>query len=192
MLLTLATHQPQALVAIVQKTPSWVWGLLVALLWLGFSQLAQRRATVARTVLLPVATAGLSAYGLVSGFGATGQASKILAAWIAAAALLAAASLALRPQPPSGTRYDAATRTFHLPGSAVPLALIMGIFLTKYLVGIELALQPALERDTAFGLEIAGLYGLFNGVFVARALRLWRLRRLARGSATADALPVSF
>lgn len=188
MLITLALQQPQALVAIAQRTPAWVWGLLAALLWLGASQLARRQASALRILSMPVAMAGLSAHGLVSGFGAAGLSGGVIAAWLAALALLASASLALWPRAPSGTRYDAASRTFHLPGSAVPLALIVGIFLTKYLVGIELALQPPLARDAAFALEIAALYGLFNGLFVARAARLWRL---ARGTAPRHSVPVS-
>jgi hypothetical protein len=175
MLFTLITRHPQALAAIVQQTPTWVWGLLAALVALGASQLRQREASAARVAVMPVAMAGLSAYGLVSGFGAAGQAAGILAAWLATAALVAAACLALAPQPPQGARYDAAARRFHLPGSAVPLALTLGIFFTKYLVGVELALQPALAHDTGLALAIAALYGLFNGVFAARALRLWRL-----------------
>lgn len=189
MLLTLITHQPQALATIVQKTPPWVWGLLIALIALGASQLRQRQASAARMAILPLAMTGLSAYGLVSGFSTAGQAGGVLAAWLAAAALVGAASLALWPRPPSGSRYDAASRRFHLPGSAMPLALILGIFLTKYLVGIELALQPALARDAVFALEIAALYGMFTGLFVARAARLWRL---ARGTGPARAIPVPF
>ena len=57
----------------------------------------------------------------------------------------------------------------------MPLVLIVGIFLVKYAVGVELALQPALARDGTFALQIAVLYGLFNGLIVARALRLGRL-----------------
>lgn len=186
MLSTLILHQPQVLATIVQKTPLWVWGLLAALLWLGISQLAQRQASAGRVLLMPVAMAGLSAYGLVSAFGAAGSAASVFAIWLAAAALLAVASLALWPRPPSGASYDAASRSFKLPGSAAPLALILGIFLTKYLVGVELALQPALAHDTAFALEIAALYGLCNGLFAARAARLWRL---AHGASPARSIP---
>lgn len=177
MLFTLIHQHPQALLSIVQGTPTWVWGLLAALLCLGASQLAARSARLPRVLLMPIAMAGFSAYGLVSGFGPSGQAGGVLAAWLAAAALLMAASLALRPAAPQGTRYDATTRRFHLSGSAMPLVLILGIFLTKYLVGVELVLQPALARDAVFALEIAALYGLFTGLFAARALRLWRLAR---------------
>ena len=60
--------------------------------------------------------------------------------------------------------------------------LWLGIFLTKYIVGVELALQPALEHDTGVALQVAVLYGVFNGVFTARAARLWRLARRATRS----------
>ena len=70
----------------------------------------------------------------------------------------------------------------------MPLALILGIFLTKYFVGVELAMQPTLARDGSFALQIAVLYGVFNGLFAARALRLWRL---ARQNAPMAATPAS-
>ena len=74
----------------------------------------------------------------------------------------------------------------------MPLGLILGIFLTKYFVGVELALQPALARDSSFALQIALLYGVFNGLFAARALRLWRLvRRSASFAATPPASSAS-
>jgi hypothetical protein len=90
----------------------------------------------------------------------------------------------LRRKLAPGVRYDAARARFTLPGSAVPLALMMGIFLTKYAVGVALSVAPALSRDAAFAAVVGGLYGAFSGVFGARALRLWRLalaedRRLA-------------
>ncbi|MFT3814067.1 MAG: hypothetical protein QM740_11890 [Acidovorax sp.] len=177
MLLQLLIHQPQAIVQIVRQTPAWVWGLLAALLWLGASQLSARTASLARVMAMPLAMAAFSAYSLASAFGGAGQPGLTLAAWVAAAATTAALALRLRPLPPAGTRYESGARRFHLPGSALPLALILGIFLTKYLVGVELALQPALARDSGFVLQIAPLYGVFNGLFAARSLRLWRLAR---------------
>ena len=89
--------------------------------------------------------------------------------------LIAGVALWLQPAAPQGTLYESKSRCFYIPGSAMPLALILGIFLTKYLVGVELALQPALARDSGFALQIAALYGVFNGLFAARALRLWKL-----------------
>ena len=64
-------------------------------------------------------------------------------------------------------------------GSSVPLGLILGIFFTKYVVGVELALQPPLAHDSTFTLQVATLYGVFNGLLAARAARLWQLARQA-------------
>ncbi|MFN3439209.1 MAG: DUF6622 family protein [Acidovorax sp.] len=174
MLLNLLTQQPQMLGQIIQNTPFWVWGLLAGLLGLGGSQLFDRNVSLVRAMVMPVAMTGLSVYGLVSAFG---KAGTVLGAWLIAATLIAALALWLQPTAPSDTLYAGSSRSFFIPGSAMPLALILGIFLTKYFVGVELALQPALTRDSSFALQIAVLYGVFNGLFAARALRLWRLAR---------------
>lgn len=175
MLLPLLVNQPQMLGQIVRQTPYWVWGLLAALVWLGASQMFDRKAHLARVVAMPLAMAGFSLYGLASAFGGAGHTASTLAAWAAAAAGATASALWFQPTAPSGTRYDSGSRSFHLPGSTMPLVLILGIFVTKYLVGVELALQPALAQSGGFALQIATLYGLFNGFFAARSLRLWRL-----------------
>ena len=130
---------------------------------------------------MPAAMTGLSVYGVVSAFGQAPQATAVLAAWLGAAVAITAVALWLQPQPAAATRYSAESRSFFVPGSVAPLLLILGIFLTKYLVGVELAMQPALARDSEFALQIAVLYGLFSGVFAARALRLWRLARRTIG-----------
>jgi hypothetical protein len=74
-----------------------------------------------------------------------------------------------------GTRYDATDRTFFLPGSWVPLATILGIFLTRYIVNVDLAMNPPLAADSQYALAVAALYGVFTAVFLGRAARLWRL-----------------
>lgn len=42
MLLNIVTQQPRMLLTIVQHTPSWVWMVLAALIWLGASQFFAR------------------------------------------------------------------------------------------------------------------------------------------------------
>ncbi len=155
---------------ILSNTPKWVFALFAALLWLGLSQLRTRQIGLARSTLLAVGMTGFSLFGTVSAFAGVPAA---LLAWLAAAAVVFAVVLK-RPLPP-GTRHDAASRRFTVPGSAVPLALLMGIFFTKYALGVTLALQPALARGTAFALGLSALYGAFSGVFAGRAARLWRL-----------------
>lgn len=192
MLANLLIQQPQMLGAIIQNTPYWVWALLAGLIALGASQLTGRNVSLARATAMPLAMTGLSVYGLVSAFGGADQARIAIAAWLVAAGAITGLALWLQPAAPSGTLYAATSRSFYIPGSAMPLGLILGIFLTKYFVGVELALQPALARDSSFALQIAVLYGVFNGLFAARALRLWRLvRRSAAFAATPPASSAS-
>jgi hypothetical protein len=181
MLLTIALHQPQMLPAIVRATPAWVWGLLAALIALGASQLRDRTAGLARVSAMPVAMTAFSAWGMVATFASSPVAGPAIALWLGVAATVAA----VLARGPSAARYDAGRREYHLPGSVVPLLLILGIFLAKWSVGVELSLQPPLVRDRAFTLSIAAVYGLINGLFVGRALRLWRLALRPHAAATA-------
>jgi hypothetical protein len=171
MLIQLLINHPQAIVTIVQKTPVWVWGLLGALMALGISQLWDRSASLVRVSVMPVAMTGFSAWGLFSAFGSGSQFTTVLAVWLGTAAAVIAAVAPGR----SAARYDAASRSYAIPGSVMPLLLIVGIFMTKYAVGVELAMQPQLVRDAGFALPVAAAYGVFSGMFAGRAARLWRL-----------------
>ena len=173
MLIQLLTQRPDAIGTILQRTPVWVWGLLAALLALGISQLKGRQVGLRRVVIVPVAWLGFALYGIYSAFGNSGQLVAALIAWLVAAASVTAILLQSLPQ--GDTRFEAASQTFSVPGSVVPLLLILGIFMTKYIVGIELAMNATLAQDASFVLPIALLYGAFNGIFTARALRLLRM-----------------
>lgn len=171
---------------ILANTPKWVFGLFFVLLWLGAKQLLRNQVSLTRMTVMPIAMTGLSLYGVASAFGDSPMA---LLTWAAGAA--AAALVVLSRPVPTGTRYDAASRSFSQAGSAVPLALMMGIFFTKYAVGVTLAMHPALAHDTAFALGLGLLYGAFSGTFTGRAIRLWRLairQDAEAGTATAPAV----
>ena len=178
MLLTqLLAEHPDAIVDIVRQTPLWVGGLLAFLLGLGLSATRQRHMTLARLVLLPLAMLGLALWGVQSAFAASGRLGALLAVWaLGYAAMLA---LAARLPVPAGTRYDAARRNFHLPGSWVPMGLILAVFLMKYGIGVQLALEPTLARAPGFAFAVTALYGLLSGLFAARTLRVLRLARPA-------------
>ena len=173
MLIQLITQHPEAIFGIVKQTPTWVWSLLAGLLLLGVSQLRTQSPTLRRVVILPVAMFGLALYGLVSAFSGSGQFGAVLVVWLLA--YLAAMAAVVQLPAPQGASYDVARGRIQVPGSAVPMALILSIFLTKYIVGVELAMQPAQAADPVFALTVALLYGAFSGIFAGRALRLLRL-----------------
>jgi hypothetical protein len=171
MLFTLLLHHPLAIGAVLRGTPLWVWGLLAGLVVLGATQLRDRTASLVRVSLVPVAMTGFSAWGTWSAFGGSAVGAQVIGVWLLVATAMAAV---LAPQRAVAS-YDHARREYRLPGSVVPLLLIVGIFLVKWTVGVELAMQPARAGDAHFALSMAAVYGVFSGLFIGRAARLWRL-----------------
>ena len=174
MLLTdLLIEHPEAIATIIGKTPAWVGGLLAGLAWLGFSAARVRNVHIGRLALMPVAMGGLALWGVYSAFGSGGRLAEVLAVWVACYGAVIAAGWNM--QAPEGTAYRAATRSFHMPGSWVPLVLIMMVFLMKYGIGVQLSMEPSLASHAGFEFTVAALYGALSGVFAARSLRVLRL-----------------
>lgn len=171
MLLQLVAKHPEAIVSILRQTPVWVWGLLVSLLALGISQLRDRTAGLARVSLLPLAMTIFSVSGIFSALGRSPHLAGAVAAWLVAAAM----AFALLASGRAAAQFDPVRRSYRLRGSVVPLLLIVGIFVVKYVVGVELAMAPQRIQEAQYVLTVAALYGAFTGVFVGRAWRLWRL-----------------
>ena len=155
------------LMEIVTHTPLWVPAVFVGLLALGYSQTADRAATRARVTTLPIIFTLLSIGGVLSSFGP--DIAGILA-WIGG--LLVAVGYNRLVPAPVGVRYDPASRRFHLPGSWVPLALMMLIFAAKYVVGATTALNPAAVHTLPFVVVLSCVFGLGSGTFIARFLRI--------------------
>lgn len=156
---------------ILSQTPPWVWALLAALVALGLTQARSRRLTAPRLLVLPAVMTGLALAGTLASFG---FASPAPLTWLAA--LLATATLVARRPAPRGTAYDAAQQRFLLPGSFVPLALILLVFTVRYSVNVALAITPALKGEPVFAAVIGGLYGALGGLFAGRAAGVLRLR----------------
>ena len=172
------------LLQILAHTPKWVFALFAVLLSLGAKQLLAGRVGLARITILPLAMSALSFWGVISAFG---DSPLALLGWAAAAGTLGAFVLA-RPLPAS-TRYEPSTRSFLVAGSAVPLVLMMGIFFTKYVVGVLLVMHPRMAHQGEFTIAIGTLYGAFSGTFAARSLRLWKLALRADGQRLGAAIP---
>lgn len=155
---------------VFSNTPRWVWVLLLALLWIGCKQAVTRTASLKRITVMPLVMTGLSLSGTVTAFGAE---PMVLLAWLGAASLVG--TVVLQRPLPHATHYNPVERRFSIPGSWVPLLLIVGLFITKYVVGAATSMHPALAQNANFSLCFGALYGAFSGLFLARAARLWRL-----------------
>jgi hypothetical protein len=163
-------------IEILRHTPPWVWGLLAALLALGYLQTRPRRVGLGRAALLPASMLAWSLWGVAASFGS----AAALALW--GLGVLGAAAATARLAPPAGARWVAATRSFDLPGSWVPLALIVALFAVKFGAGVSLALHPELRDEATFATGASLAFGAFSGVFAGRALGLLQLARPREGS----------
>lgn len=174
------------MIQIFTHTPLWVWGLLLALSILGLSQTRNRQVSLTRLTILPVAMLALSLNSLIATFGTQ---AWVFCAWLLAGTLCCL--FVVRTPLPAGTVYRAETRQIAIPGSYLPLFLIWGIFLTKYVVAIAVAMSPNLKHDVGFSLILATVFGSFSGIFLGRTVRLWRLVLSATGDRDAKASTIS-
>jgi hypothetical protein len=152
----------------ISGTPVWVWGLLAGLVVLGLLQARTRTIHELRLALLPFAIAAYSFSGLALLFGLSAAGA---AAWLAGLATSFGAGLALGRL--SGARYLSESRRFVVPGSWIPLAVILAIFLSRYVVAVSLAMHPDLRQAAGFAVGASLAYGLLGGYFPARAARIW-------------------
>lgn len=155
------------MIQILQRTPPWVFGLFVVLIGFGLMQTRTRQVSRARLAVLPAVLIALSAVSVWSTFGGT---PAVMGGWICGIAAALLLNRLLRW--PRRIAYVAATRTFLVEGSWLPLAVMMTIFFARYATNVALAIQPALATQVVIAAPVAVAYGLMSGAFLARALRI--------------------
>ena len=161
------------LIQILLHTPVWVWALLSGLLALGLWQRRSRQVARAQLLALPLAMLALGLWSMAPGFVAQ---PLLAAAWLAA--LLLATGLGRRLPPPAGAHWRANVQRLWLPGSWLPLFIILCIFSLRYASGVAMALHPEWKAQLTVQLPMALVFGLLSGVFLGRALGQLALTRL--------------
>jgi hypothetical protein len=162
---------------ILKGTPVSVWAILVALIVLGVKQLRTRVVKRYSVLVAPVVF-------LVIGLMTAGRGPIGLLAW--AVALLATIAFTFFVwQPTAGARYDASTDRLNLPGSAIPMLIMLSIFLLNYVINVALAIKPALRAELVWQVGPAIILGALSGVFIGRALILFCMNRSPSKTVTA-------
>ena len=157
------------IVQILKHTPPWVFALFFVLIYLGYGYSRARTVPAGRLFALPLAMVGLSFYGVGSAFGFLPLG---FAAWGLGMMLALLLNRALRL--PRGVAHMPAEKAYRIPGSWLPLGLMMAIFFTKYAVAVVLARQPALAGVAPFVAPVTGAYGFLSGLFLALTLHVRR------------------
>jgi hypothetical protein len=160
------------IISILQHTPNWVWGLLAGLIVIGMKQTEGRLRSVRSATILPLAMSALSFYGVASVFV---HQQVPLATWAAGAVAALCAFDALGVW--RGIEWSNADRRLFVPGSWVPLTLLLTLFVLKFGVGVAVSLAPSLVYHADFAGLVGLAYGAFSGAFLARGLAMWRVIR---------------
>lgn len=170
------------LIQIIQHTPTWVFILFCALVYLGISRTRPRTVAVRRILTMPLAISAYAFYNIYAAFAiGVGQPgvspdSILLAsllAWLFSAAAVLALLFSLGPR--RDVDYLPQTQQFRIPGSWFPLCWLMSIFFTKYVVAVMLATHVSLHGSASFATAIGVLYGAASGTLVGSAWRIWRV-----------------
>jgi hypothetical protein len=165
--------------SILSNTPLWAWAILIVVVTLGLIAARTRRLSSMMVLLLPITMAGYSIAGVSAAFGPQSGTSL---AWLSAAAAAFFANRLVRRPPPA--RYDAATNSFEVAGSWLPLALMLGIFAVNFAIGVVRGARPALLADPLLMYLASGALGAFTGVLLARAARILETRQREFGESS--------
>jgi hypothetical protein len=158
----------------LQNIPLWVFGLLIALVALGWLQTRTRQVQKKQLLSAKVALTVVTLISVVQLWWPTTWLAIALISW-ALAGLFVSWGLS-QSAAPAGASFDPATQRFTLPGSWWPLALFMAIFACKFVVGMLNAIAPETLRSVQAAIGISALYGLLSGIVIARVWRLLKLQ----------------
>ncbi|MDW5417797.1 DUF6622 family protein [Iodobacter sp. CM08] len=151
---------------LLAHTPTWVWIVFSVLILMGVRGLKDQVLPLGKVVLFPLLMLGLSISGMVNHF----NQPIVLIFWLSG--MLIAIAMVWMIGKPDLARFNASDYTVSLKGSGMPLALMMGIFLSKYIAEAMMAMHPELATHTAFAVSVALIYGFFNGFMFRTLLRV--------------------
>ena len=154
----------QTITIIFSRIPTFVWAVFAALIVMGVVQSRDQFASAKRLMILPLVWMAFGVWGIYNAFGL--QAAPLVA-W--ALGMATSATLVLRSGWPGSARFDAARQQFFVPGSWLPMGLMMGLFVGKLAVGMRLVMQPAVAHNTAAAIGFSAAFGLLSGSFLGRS-----------------------
>jgi len=150
---------------IISHTPTYVWAILAFLVYRGVNAMSDRESTLRSLFIIPGVMLYLSLSSMADKFGLR---DATIGLWAVGAAAGAALAFTLMS---GAIRVNRAAGTLIQRGSVVPLVLMMAIFISKYVVAVVFAMQPALTQNPPVVGAVCLMFGLFNGIFLGRLLR---------------------
>jgi hypothetical protein len=155
---------PTSLAQVLSHVPTYVWVILLAIVVMGVQQSREAQVSRQRALLMPLVWLAFGLWGVHNAFGVSIAA---LLAW--KVGLACSLLLVLRSGWPGQARFNPEQKMFSVPGSWIPLALMLGIFLGKFALGMSLAIKPELAQNQSVAVAFGALFGALSGVFLGRS-----------------------
>lgn len=150
--------------------PVWPFVILAVLVALGVRQSRDRVVQPGTLAKVALAMLALSLYGVVAAFGASLVPVLAWAAGFAAAVFPGGLVFAPRGLAHAGSAV-------RVPGSWLPLWLMVGIFAAKFALGFATGVDAHVVHEAWFIAAVSAVLGLFSGAFAARATAVHRFVR---------------
>ncbi len=160
--------------SILSHTPGYVWVILGFLLYRGITASATRERDFKNVFIIPVLMLGLSLQGIDHSVGLHSMAPWF---WLGGAAI--ATSLVLKFSDARAVTAHPQRGSITVRASWLPLAMMLAVFVCKYVVAVSLATHPQYSSATGFMVIVCAAYGLVNGVFIGKLLLAARAYHLA-------------
>ncbi|PLC41870.1 tat pathway signal sequence [Ralstonia pickettii] len=155
----------ESITSIVSHTPAWVFVVFAVLIGIGVRQMQSRIVSRRRLIVLPLVVAAYSLYGVLM---ASHVSALALTMWLVAVLL---AFLLTYMSPPAGAVSETAD-TVRVPGSWVPMVVIVGLFSARYAYNVMLAMHPEVSHSGGFMALFSALFGFLGGLLLSRSVLL--------------------
>jgi hypothetical protein len=156
--------------------PYWLPALFLLLVFVGYRQSLPRTVKPRTVFAVALAMFVLSFYGVLSAFGLDPLA---LSQWLLC--YTAAVAIGARYFFPRG--LAAVGASVRIPGSWLPLVLLITIFAAKFVLGFAAAVGSPVLHEAWFIAGISGVLGASSGGFAARAVAVRRCAAAVRPAA---------
>ncbi|WP_244849369.1 DUF6622 family protein [Caballeronia sp. SL2Y3] len=161
-----------SLQTVMAGTPAWVWVLLAVLVSRGLKAMKGGTAPLSKLAVVPAIFAAWGVLHVVTGPDAGWEPA---ATWLIGGAIGSGIGAMLAKS--SSIAVDRVRRTVTVPGSVVPMLLILATFASKFFIGFELATGAGVESTWA--VLNALISGVVAGIFAGRFLIYWLALRPA-------------
>ena len=157
--------------AIISHIPLWVWAILGYIVFMGLKQTRQTRLSRLRLLALPGFWLCFGAWGVIGHYGVASLPTLL---WLAGLGLGVTLTLRADWAGRLGAHYDAESSRYVVPGSWIPLMLMLSIFVAKFAQGVLLALHPAWGSLLAVQLATGLAFGTISGAMLGRSVSVLR------------------